>query len=72
MFQNPSTLWIEILVIVLIVAFLSFLIGKYIYRKKKGMPTGECACCASSKKGNNLVKQYNKTYHKDCCCSKER
>ena len=71
MFQNPSTLWIEILVIVLIIAFLSFLVIRYIYRKKKGLPTGECACCASTKKGNKLVKSYNKKYHNDCCCCKE-
>ena len=28
-------------------------------KEKKGLPTGECACCANSKKGNNLLKQYN-------------
>ena len=71
MFQNPSTLWIEIFVIVLIIAFLSFLIIRHIFRKKKGLPTGECACCASSKKGNHLLKQYNKKYHGKCCCCKE-
>ena len=72
MFKNPSTLWIEILVIALIIAFLSFLIIRYIYKKAKGLPTGECACCANKKKGNNLLKQYNKKYHKECCCHKER
>ena len=62
MFQNPNTLWIEILVLVLIVGFISFLIGRYFYRKTHGLPTGECACCANTKKGNNLVKKYNKKY----------
>lgn len=61
MFTNPDTLWIEILVVIFIVAFLSFLIGRHFYRKKKGLPTGECACCASKK--NSLVKKYNKKYH---------
>jgi len=72
MFQNPKTLWIEILVIVVVLGFLLFLLGRYIYRKRKGLPTGECACCASSKKGNNLVKQYNKKYNKNCCCCSDK
>ena len=61
MFQNSDTLWIEIIVVVLVVAFLLFLLGRHFYRKHKGLPTGECACCAN--KGKNLVKQYHK-----CCC----
>ena len=61
MFQNESTLWIEILVIVLVLSFIAFLVGRHFYRKKKGLPTGECACCASKK--NSLVKKYNKKYH---------
>jgi len=63
MFNNPQTLWIEILVIVLVVAFLAFVIGRYIYRKAHHLPTGECECCHSHK--SNLVKQYNKAYKKD-------
>ena len=64
MFQNLATLWIEILVVTLVISFLLFLLTRYIYRKIKGLPTGECACCASNKKGSNLVKQYNKKYKK--------
>lgn len=71
MFQNPNTLWIEIIVLILVAAFLLFLIGRYIYRKRHNLPTGECACCASSKKGNSLVKNYKKKYKKNCCCSNE-
>ena len=63
MFQNPNTLWIEILVVVLTLAFLLLLLGRYIYKKKHGLPTGECACCGN--KGKKLVKQYHK-----CCCKK--
>ena len=62
MFSNPNTLWIEILVVVLTLSFLLFLLGRYIYKKKKGLPTGECACCA--KKGKNLLNQYHKCYCK--------
>jgi len=63
MFQNPDTLWIEILAIVLIVAFLAFMIGRHIYKRVHHQPTGECACCA--KKKNALVKEYKKHYSKD-------
>ena len=62
MFSNPSTLWIEILVVVLTLSFLLFLLGRYIYKKKKGLPTGECACCAN--KGKNLVKMYHQLQNK--------
>ena len=61
MFTNPNTLWIEILVVVLVLSFLLFLLGRHLFRKSKGLPTGECACCAN--KGKNLVKMY----HKNCC-----
>lgn len=64
MFQNPSTLWIEILVLLLIVAFLGIVIGIYIYKKVHHLPTGECACCQN--KGKNLVNKYHKKYCKNC------
>ena len=62
MFTNPNTLWIEILVIVLVVAFLAFIIGRYIYKKVHHLPTGECECCHKGTK--QLVKEYNKKYQK--------
>lgn len=49
-------------VILLVLAFLGFLIGRYIYKRKHHLPTGECACCAS--KHNKLVKAYHKKYNK--------
>ena len=70
MFENPKTLWIEIVVVVLVIAFLLFLIGRHIYRKKNNLPTGECACCQNSKTGNSLLKAYNKKYKKNCNCCK--
>lgn len=58
MFQNPNTLWIEILVITIVISFLGFIIGRHIYKKKHHLPTGECECCHPSK--NKLVKDYYK------------
>lgn len=51
---------IDYIIIILAVGFLLIFIGNYIYRKKKNLPTGECACCAN--KGNNLVKKFRKKY----------
>ena len=55
---------IEIIVIILTLLFLAFIIGRYIYRKVKHLPTGDCACCSHTKKGNNLVRAYLKKYNK--------
>ena len=41
---------LEVVVIVGVVCFFLFLIGRYIYRKKKGLPTGDCAMCHKSSK----------------------
>ena len=66
MFNNPDTLWIEILVIALVIAFLGFIIGRYIYKRVHHLPTGECACCHKNSK------QLLKEYHKCCECHKEQ
>lgn len=62
MFSNPDTLWIEILVIVAVVAFIGTLLAIYIYKKVHHLPTGECACCHKSE--SDLVKKYHKYYSK--------
>ena len=60
----------EILTIILCILILGGIIGRYIYKKIKGLPTGECACCKSSKT-NRLLKEYRKKYGKqNCNCSK--
>lgn len=62
MFTNPNTLWIEILVVIAVIAFIGFLVGRYIYKKIHHLPTGDCAYCHKGSK--ELVKQYHKTYNK--------
>ena len=62
MFTNPQTIWIEVLVIVAVVLFLGFILGRHIYRKVKHLPTCECECHKSKKQ---LLKEYHK-----CCCKK--
>lgn len=63
--SEAAIIVLEVVVISLTVIFLLTLIGNYIRKKIKGLPTGECACCHKSKK------QLLKEYHKDCC-SKEQ
>ena len=59
----------EIVLIVLIIAFVVYIFGKEIYKKIKKIPTGECACCHSNSK--NLLKKYRKKYgKKDYTCNK--
>lgn len=62
MFNNPQTLWIEILVIAIVVAFVGVVVGRYIYKKVHHLPTGECECCHKSNK--QLLKEYHKEYKK--------
>ncbi len=64
MFTNPSTLWIEIIVIIAVVIFLGVLLGIYIYRRSKNLPTGDCAYCHKNK--NKLLKEYHKKYGCNC------
>lgn len=60
-----QVLILEISVITLVVSFFAFLIGRYIYRKVKGLPTGECAYCHKGTK--QMLKEYHKCY---CSCKK--
>ena len=62
MFNNPDTLWIEILVVVATLIFLSAVIGVYIYKRVHHLPTGDCAYCHKSKK--QLLKKFYKEFPK--------
>ncbi len=63
MFNNPETLWIEIIAIILIISFLAAIIGSYIYKKIHHIPTGDCANCHKNKE--QLLKEYHQ-----CFCGK--
>lgn len=62
--SEAGILALEIIVISLVAIFFIFLISRYIYKKVKGLPTGECACCHKS------TKKLLKEYHKCCACKK--
>ena len=61
MLNNLDTLWLEILVLAVVLIFLAGIIGVYVYKKIRHLPTGECSCCHKSKK--KLLEEYHK-----CCC----
>lgn len=58
----------EVVLIIIIVAFVVFIFGREIYKKVKKLPTGECSFCHSSSR--NLLKNYRKKYKKNDCCNK--
>lgn len=53
---------LEIIVIVAASAIVLGVIGTFIYKKIKRLPTGECASCSS--KGTSLLKKYRKKFKK--------
>ena len=56
---------IEIIVIIACTLIVGGVIGNYIYRKIKKLPTGECSYCSKAKKGNKLIKAYRKKYKRN-------
>ncbi len=55
--------FLEILVIILAPSYVLFILGTYIYKRIKGLPTGECSNCKLKNANKNLIKYFNK--HKD-------
>ena len=60
MFENPNTIWIEILVLVVVASFIATIIGIYIYKNTHHLPVGECACCHKNTK--KMLEEYHKCY----------
>ena len=58
---------IEIITIICCVLIVGGVITRYIYRRVKKLPTGECMYCSSTKKGSKLVKDYKKKYKDQKC-----
>jgi hypothetical protein len=52
--------WVEITVIIVSSLIVLSVVGSYIYRRIKHMPTGDCAYCKKDSK--KLLKEYRKKY----------
>ena len=61
--------FLEIIVIIFSVSFVSFILGRYVYKRIKGLPTGECASCKIRNAGAGL-KEYYEEHKGQCHCSK--
>ncbi len=59
---------VEIIVIICCILIVGGVLGNYIYKKVKKLPTGECSYCHSSskKKQNKLLEDYRKKYGSKC------
>ncbi len=63
--------FIEIMVIISVVLVLSLIIGSYIYKRIKGIPTGECGCCSEKRKAKEMFNNIrNELNNEKCNCSK--
>lgn len=51
---------IEITILVICILIVGGNIARFIYKKVKHLPTGECACCSKAKKKSNLLEMYRK------------
>lgn len=40
----------DIVILVVVILVVGAIIGTYIYKRMKGLPTGECSCCSSGMK----------------------
>lgn len=60
---------IDIIILVISLSIVLAVIGNYLYRKYKKLPTGDCRCC--SLKAEKTLKKIRKELKKDkCCCQK--
>ncbi len=63
----------EIIIIVVVSLISAIIIGTYIYKKVKGIPTSSCSCGKKKLTAKSLVDEYHKTYGKHCCnCNEEK
>lgn len=60
---------IEIIVLISAISIVAGVLGRYIYKRIKGMPQGECACCKSNMK--NTFKKISNEIKKEreCDCN---
>ena len=40
----------DIVILIVVILVVGSIIGVYIYKRSKGLPTGECSCCSSKMK----------------------
>ena len=64
---------IDIIVIIVVSIVVLLILGRFIYKKIKGLPTGECSSCSSKKNVNRMVRDVKKELDNEikCECKKK-
>jgi len=60
---------LEIIVAIGAISFVGLILGRYIYKRIKGIPTGECYECKKRFSADNLKEYYYK-HKNECHCQK--
>ena len=56
--ETVVSILLAVVCILFSLSLIGYLIGKYVYRRTHGLPTGDCECCHINTK--KLLKQYHK------------
>ena len=56
---------IDIIVIIVVVVVVLAIIFRYIYKRKKNLPVGECSGCSNTKNVKRMVKDIKKELDKE-------
>ncbi|MBO7573405.1 MAG: hypothetical protein J6T25_01215 [Bacilli bacterium] len=57
--EQAVSILLAIICILFSLSLIGFLVGRYIYRRKHNLPTGDCECCCISTK--KILKKYHKS-----------
>ena len=60
---------IDIIILSVIVGIVLLIIGIYVYKRVKKIPTGECSCCKSTTGAKRMFKSIKKELDKEKSCN---
>ena len=61
---------IDIIILSVIVGIVLLIIGIYVYKRVKKIPTGECSCCKSTTGAKRMFKSIKKELDKEKSCNR--
>jgi Sec-independent protein translocase protein TatA len=60
---------IDIIILSVIVGIVLLIIGIYVYKRVKKLPTGECSCCKSTTGAKRMFKSIKKELDEEKACN---
>ncbi len=60
---------IDIIILFVIVGIVLLIIGIYVYKRVKKIPTGECSCCKSTMGAKRMFKNIKKQLDEERTCN---